>query len=427
MKKSIVVIFLFFLVLIFQVLHVFSDIKATNANINIKNENTISESEYKIIIKKENYKYEKYEPYNSCYLGADVLSSKNINYSIDGFNKNTNKKHGISLYYLTVGNVIPDLWVLECIRNTITPCIILQPLDNKNPYQKYLLEKSIKSFNKFNIPFFVQIYPNPSKINGSNKDYIEFYKYASDLIDEFAPNVAKIWAVEDSNLYESILYYPGDSYVNWIGLCMYIDFEELENNDVINSINMFYETYEIKKPLMIAQLGISDYSNKTQEYAVKQKLDLLSNIYYKIISEYPRIKAINYLNYNNIILDQGKMTGNNYSLTNNSSILKCYTDIVGNNYFTNTVTDEYNYSLMDEIYNYKIFLLKKDDKYYFEEKIFNLDILNIDKSKLVKFKVKFEDKYFYPIDKLLSTEIYSVSVLEDKKEVYINLKETNKP
>ena len=429
MKKSIVVIFLFFLVLIFQVLHVFRDIKITNANINIKkvyeNENILSE--YNILLKSEDYKYEKYEPYDSCYLGAYVLSSKNINYSIDGLNEDTNKKHGISLYYLTVGNVVPDLWILECIRNTITPCIILQPFDTENPYQKYLIEKSIKSFNKFNIPFFVQIYPNPSELNGSNKEYIEFYKYASDLIDEFAPNVAKVWAVEDNNLYESLLYYPGDSYVNWIGLCMYIDFDELNNHDVTNSIKIFYESYETKKPLMIAQLGISDYSNKTQEYAVKRKVDLLTNIYYKIISEYPRIKAINYLNYNDITLDQGKMTGNNYSLTDNSSTLKCYTEIVGNKHFTNTVTDEYNYSLLDEVYNYKNFVLKKDGKYYFEEKIFNLNILNINKSKLIKFKVDFNNKYFYPIDKILSKEIYSVSVSEEKKEVYINRKETNKP
>lgn len=370
----------------------------------IKEEPVILTNSDKILyFRKDNYKLSMYEPIDSCYIGAYILSNNSINYNIKEFENRVNKSHAIYVYNLVLGNEFPKNWVLECIANMKTPLIVVHPQQNMILNEAFLYDTA-KACGELSIPIFIDFYPDPEKYNIFPEDYKNFYSRAIQIFKSNAPKTAFIWSVNLENVYSSSVYYPGDSNVDWVGLNIYepiykndIRFE----NNIWENINFFYNTYQQTKPIMITQFGCSHYSDIDHTYYIKEAQTNIDEFYTKIKNEYPRIKCINYMDF------KGK---ENYKISDNESIIKTYNTVVNNDYFRyNVELEEQQY--ITEYFKSAFYLCEYKQQIYISNKTLEYE-LNINTSK--EEGIFYNNIYWYPLDIIKD---YNIRI--DNNKVYI--------
>ncbi|AGL18386.1 glycoside hydrolase family 26 protein [Actinoplanes sp. N902-109] len=103
--------------------------------------------------------------------------------------------------------------------------------------------------------------------NGNNPDgFIESWKRVHGVFaDEGADNVAWVWSpnwnsspVADWNTYAAL--YPGDKYVDWVGVSGY----NLHHETPATLFDPIYNAYGTHKPIMITEVGAVDYGGRTK-------------------------------------------------------------------------------------------------------------------------------------------------------------------
>ncbi len=125
-----------------------------------------------------------------------------------------------------------------------------------------------------------------------------------------ASNVAMVWAPTDVSAFGVNIndFYPGDSYVDWVGISSYTDYNFLgknDNNDFTNATffsskyaNPFTHMEEVvkayggRKPIVLTESGVSHYSTVTGEDFTNWASKTLSMLYYYMPMIYPQIKGI---------------------------------------------------------------------------------------------------------------------------------------
>lgn len=344
----------------------------------------------KIQIENPNYILQKYEPTEGTYLGTYILQDKRVignkyplgettedhNSYIDLFENSVTSLNGMgnhASYFKYVGYKTGNLdnlysWIDAVIENNAIPHIALEPNNTVLNGVKvngldlvkeddYLINLA-KKLGEYNTPIFLRY---ASEMNGSwstgyhgdPKKYIEKWKIVHDTMEKYAPNVVMVWAPNDEPAELSDLYYPGDQYVDWVGINTYHPMY-LNNNlnkpiktlDQTSKIDYFYKKYAHKKPLFIGEYGTAhhttvDGNKNNTSYAIKN----LQDFYSKIKEEYPRIKAIYYFNVNTQedgSIPEASRRIRNYSLTDEkygSEFTKAYKDITSDNHFIKEVDD----------------------------------------------------------------------------------------
>jgi hypothetical protein len=96
--------------------------------------------------------------------------------------------------------------------------------------------------------------------NDDPKGYIASWKYLRKLFDsEGAGNAAWVWSINWNshpaaawNRFQA--YYPGDEYVDWVGLSGY----NLDNESPATLYDALYKEYAARKPMMITEVGAVD-------------------------------------------------------------------------------------------------------------------------------------------------------------------------
>lgn len=245
-----------------------------------------------------------------------------------------------------------DNYLLELAWNM--PNESLLDLQNavKPEYKNYIVE-NLKYLGSLEVPVIIRF---ASEVNcwtalptakGSEAQikvfadaYINAFRYVETLADEYAPNVAMAYAVNDvSNWYVDIMdFYPGDEYVDWISINTYISKASADPGAVGNGNDAFYsrgqydnqltkiqeivELFGDRKPLFIGECGYSFEAKdglQTPEYAAEK----LTEFYTYVNMVYPQIKAIFHFDTAN---DKA-----NYTLADNEVVSKAYENAVRSN------------------------------------------------------------------------------------------------
>lgn len=340
MQMLIVIVFCFGLVVTVEESYQ-EDIKAVVSTVMNKTE-SIEKSEKKLYVSGENIQLAKYEPLDGCYLGAYVLANSNINYDMSEFERLTGIEHTIYNYNIKVGKEFPQTWVLECIAGMKVPCISIYPSEEFYIFSDEVVEKMAKDFSKFNVPMFINFYPDPEKYGVEAEEYKEFYKKVREIFDIYVPNAAFVWSVDYKNVYTSELYYPKEC--DWVGIDLYEDFESEIADE---NLDIFYNEYKFEKPIMITQLGISHYSEENHSYYTNEAKNKIIEFYENVEEKYSRIKAVNYMDIN---------LENRYKITESSELLEGYKLVADKEYFKKFPQKEENKLYVKsnlDIYEYK--------------------------------------------------------------------------
>jgi beta-mannanase len=142
-------------------------------------------------------------------------------------------------------------------------------------------------------------YGDPALADGPEK-YRDAYRHIINIFrEEGANNVTWVFHVdaysdpaESWNNYNA--YYPGDDYIDWIGVSAYgstYASEEGENfTEIMNDAYPQLESISKTKPLAVLEFGVNEGKDKPQW--IKEALESIKN------GKYPRIKAVSYWNEN---------------------------------------------------------------------------------------------------------------------------------
>ncbi len=148
--------------------------------------------------------------------------------------------------------------------------------------------------------------------NALIESFKEAFRHVTTLARQYAPNVAMVYSPNDvSNWYVTVEdFYPGDEYVDWVGLSMYDDLSANATYERADGVEAYYfrgvydnpivkiknvvEAFGDRKPIMVSECGFSYGGDglQTEEHAVEQ----FKKFYSYVNMVYPQVKAVFYFN-----------------------------------------------------------------------------------------------------------------------------------
>lgn len=385
------------------------------------------ESNYKLYIEDENFSLSPFEPIDGCYLGAYILSNKIVEYDIEKFEEKVSNPHSIYIFNMRLGEKFPTEWILKCISRKKTPLIVINAPNDYMPFQENLLERTAKDFGKFQVPMLIDFYPNPHSYGEDYESYVNFYRSARETFKKHSKNSAFTFSINYDSVFNFSNYYPGNEYIDWLGInIFYPVYKDDEKNeyDVWKSIDYFYYKYQNVKPLMISQLAISHYSTKDNTYHIDEASKMVKTLYKKIAEDYPRFKAINYMDFNNIDISPKSIVADDFSVTNDEKMLESYIEATSNDRFLPEIqiTDTNEKKTQTIKSAFKIF--QDEDEFYVSEKSLYYELGISALINTEQFRIIIENEEYYPLKIVSSNFGINFDIDEKSKKItaknYIN-------
>lgn len=308
----------------------------------------------------------KFEPKSGMYFGATYDQDPRIaSFDWNEIKKYFPKKNTAYLIYLHWEEDIKsfDRYYQNAKQNNIAVQVTWNIEDSKFDYvlkNIAIYENYIKNTAKYmkdlEIPVFLRFAceMNIKENSMDSNSYISAFRYVSNIMKDFAPNVAMVWSPNDvsakGRTYEQ--YYPGDEYVDWVGISTYTnlyfqgkkDWGSLQDSidsvyltgeyaNPIAKIKPIVEAYGSKKPIMISETGIGHTSKTTGEDLSDWAETQMNRLYIYVPMIYPEIKGIYYFNANNDTITKY----DDYSLYGNPKVSALYNKAVNDDYFVSEV------------------------------------------------------------------------------------------
>lgn len=149
----------------------------------------------------------------------------------------------------------------------------------------------------------------------SPEEYKEAFRYVSNYFKTRNSNVAIVWSPNKVSGWDINIddYYPGDSYVDWVGISLYaqryflgdknasknneIAFMSGVNSDPVVMVKDIVEKYGNRKPIMISESGCCHKMMNTGESTSDFALQRLKEMYSYLPMVYPQIKLMAYFDW----------------------------------------------------------------------------------------------------------------------------------
>lgn len=294
------------------------------------------------------YQPAKFEPLNGCYLGAYVLQDELIEGNMKTFNTLTGKKHASFFRYFgyKIGE-LDDLqeWLTEVEAVDAAAHIALEPnlgLDSvrDDEYLHNLAQLLGESGRPIFLRYASEMNGDWTNYSGDSALYIEKWRLVHDIMEEEAPNVIMVWTVFTSPTSTMDAYYPGDAYVDWVGVNIYNvvyhnnDIEQYAaDEDPLELLDYVYNAYSDRKPIQISEYGVTHYTITDNTKYVEFAISKLKRLYEGLKIDYPRVKSIFYFDVNNTANAPEGRQINNYALTDELRILETYKSLIADPYF----------------------------------------------------------------------------------------------
>lgn len=289
----------------------------------------------------------KFEPESGVYLGlyseTDPGMGNNFHLSKSIYGKN----HAIYLAYSPYDGDFPKRYADNAKKagNGIGIQIALEPSNGLDEVKDDShLRKWARDANSVGIPIFLRF---ASEMNGNwvvwhgdTAKYIEKFRLISKVMKEEAPNVAMVWSPNDVPRYSMAAYYPGDQYVDWVGINLYtMPYGDGQptlpsyGTSPVERLEEVYRLYADRKPIMISETGIAHKTNRDGKSHTNWAVSNLDRLYEVIPKKYPRVKAITYFNQNMTTRE----SLNDYLLRDDSVMMAAYKSIISNPYFLDKI------------------------------------------------------------------------------------------
>jgi hypothetical protein len=138
-------------------------------------------------------------------------------------------------------------------------------------------------------------------------------------------------------------YYPGDEYVDWVGVNIYSvhhhdgDPNRPGGEDPRDELQYVYDLYAQRKPIQISEYGATHYCAACNKWVPSFAVLRAQELYTSLPLRFPRVKMVNWFSVNTI--GEG-LAENNYSVTDDPTVLASYRELIADPYFLDTVPAE---------------------------------------------------------------------------------------
>ncbi len=200
----------------------------------------------------------------------------------------------------------------------------------------------IKYFLRFGAEFDIW------DIRADAEEYKEAFRTVADIIRNRVPNAAMVFSPNmvsswDVNVND---YYPGDEYVDWVGMSLYMhkyflgvkDRDEAskymevvfgtgDSASPVENAKKLIDLYGDRKPFMISECGASHTIRSANEDATLWALNRLEKIYTYLPMVYPQIKLILY--FDTVMANET----NDYALKTNGQMIDLFKKVTGGEMF----------------------------------------------------------------------------------------------
>lgn len=301
-----------------------------------------------------------YEPKEGCYLGAyidlaDELTRKytDMNGRVrklpSEFESIVAKKHSIYFFYLGYGQRVPMDWLRLLTIEGKFVHIALEPnagLDQvqDDAFLQGLADDLRNSRARVFLRFASEMNGPWVRYSGDPKKYVEKWQLVTRIMRERAPNVAMVWCPYATPVGTIPAYYPGDEWVDWVGVNFYsvTYFNQNRKTPAFHVkpgdfLQYIYQNYSAKKPIMICEYGTTHFSALENKNFAAFAINNIETLYRDLKRKYPRVKGINYFNTNNLRLEHRQ--NNNYSVTHDMEVLAAYRNAIKDPHFLSNPPD----------------------------------------------------------------------------------------
>jgi hypothetical protein len=249
--------------------------------------------------------------------------------------------------------VFPERFVKAVKRAKVAVHIALEPVMPLKEITAELLTPFAEAARDAGVPMFVRFaseFNDPQSAWGGNpKLFVEKFRLVHEVMARIAPNVAMVWMPMLGNLERMAPYYPGEKYVDWVGLSLYnVPFVNGDRNQPgerlqpLEQLRAFYDAYSPRHPMQISEYATShrwgaEPTRDFSRFAALKMRQLFWGAYLKM----PRLKNINWLDLDMI---DGKFSNprppersNDYRLFANDAKNSAYLELFQEPYFLKAV------------------------------------------------------------------------------------------
>lgn len=298
----------------------------------------------------------KYEPETGMYVGAyieqDALSQQPGN-RFAAFNQATGKNHAVYFVYHRHGDPFPTQLAENLKQQGAALQLAMQPEQGLGMIQDdAYLRQFARDARDSGIPVFLRY---ASEMNGdwviwggNPQAYIEKFRLVSDVMRQEAPNVAMVWAPNATPASTIHDYYPGDAYVDWVGVNFYsVPFfngdpnQPADGQNPLDLMDEVYDNYADRKPMMIAETATSHFTSVGNQDVTDFGVTKMRMLYHGLQMKYPRVKAVHWFSVDTLTatyVNEGRRL-NNFSLSANERMMQAYRTIMQDPYFLSDVVN----------------------------------------------------------------------------------------
>ena len=290
---------------------------------------------------------ERFEPKSGIYLGAYAEGDRGIYdpYYPNPFYMESYPElidHDVAGYilYLPYGTELShyNSHYVHAINNNKIIQLCLEPhngmseVTDGDGYLVRLAKDMENSDCRFMLRFACEMNDPTSKWYEKNPDvYIEKFRLVSDIFHEYAPSVPVIWS---PNFYpeETIDdYYPGDKYVDYVGISSYQNYKPstdplnkgVDRSRWSNQLDIIYTLYGYKKPIIISECGVSYEDRETGEDLTEYAISQMREFFNYLPIKYPNVKML--------FLFSSDSAERKYALSGNSEFVEEYRQVLYGN------------------------------------------------------------------------------------------------
>ncbi len=286
-----------------------------------------------------------WEPINGCYIGAYIDLDGNCRGDIDAFERLAGRKHASYFRYVGYGAPFPFEWIADLHARKCAAHIAWEPNDGlTNVQDDEYLRGWAEAARHSGAPIFLRY---ASEMNGTWQAYSgdpELYKEKWRIVcramHEVAPNVAMVWCPFSMPRRTIQPYYPGDEFVDWVGVNIYSvhhhdgDPTRPGGEDPRDELQYVYDLYASRKPIQICEYGATHYCGACDTWVPSFACLRTKELYAGLKARFPAVKMVNWFSVDTI--GEG-LAENNYSVTDDPTILGTYRQLTADPYFLDTV------------------------------------------------------------------------------------------
>jgi beta-mannanase len=165
-------------------------------------------------------------------------------------------------------------------------------------YDAYF-EEAAAAVKEFNAPVFISLnhemngtwypYSEGAGQGATAADFVASWRHIVDIFRQGgADNAAFVWSpnVPDIGPVPFTKYYPGDDYVDWVGVSFY-------SGNPMSNLQTIYKTYAARKPIFVTEWATSTQKNAFYK-GFPGEAQWINDFFAAIESNYPRVRAISW-------------------------------------------------------------------------------------------------------------------------------------